>query len=103
MKRASASAGMTPASASCPAACARSSRHVEVIASGLLATELPRAFVGCQRVDDVVDLAFERAVERMLSEADTVIGHAVVLVVVGADLLRPAATLHLLAPRRADL
>src|SRR5437588_12636068 len=100
MKRASASAGVMPASPNRSAACARSSRHVDVIASGLLATELPGALVGRQRVDDVLELAFEHTVQGMLGETDAVVGHPVVLVVVRADLLGPTAALHLLAPRR---
>src|SRR5437762_751710 len=101
MKRASASAGPMPASRRRAVTSARSSRHVMRARLRVVAAELARALVGGKRVDEIVDVAVEQSVERVLREADAVIRDTVVLEVVRPNLLRAAATLHLLPPRRA--
>src|SRR5436190_22164770 len=88
-----------PASASRRVASARSSRQL----IALLPRELARPLIGGKRLDDLVEIAVEHAVERVHRETDAVVGDAVVLVVVGADLLGTTATLHLVASRRAHL
>ena len=79
------------------------SRQLRAHAAVVTPAELTPAFVGRERVDDLVELAVEHAVERVHREPDAVIGDAVLLVVVRADLLGAAAALHLLAARRAHL
>src|SRR5215204_1150655 len=99
MKRASASAGTMPASASSRVASARSFRHV---IGPLFPSELTAAFVGREGLDDFPEVTVEHAVERMQREADPMVGHPIVLVVVRADLLGTAAALHLGRSRRAE-
>src|SRR5437762_3947618 len=115
--RASASAVTMPAAASCRATSPRAASQVSASGVSLssfmrarppawLASrrgELTRPLVGGQRVDDVVELAREHAIERVHGEPDPVIGDAVLLVVVRADLLGPPASLHLIAAHRAEL
>ena len=63
--------------------------------------QLLGALCGGEGVGDLVErlAAGEHLVERVQRDADAVVGHAVLLEVVRADLLRPAATLHLITPR----
>ena len=68
-----------------------------------VAVELPRALGGGERVGDLVELPGEHLVERVQREADAVVGDAVLLVVVRADLLGAPAALHLAAPGRRQL
>src|SRR5262249_46264594 len=64
------------------------------------ARQLARAFPRRQRVEHVSELTVEHSVGRVQRDRDAVIGAPVLLVVVRADLLRPAAPLHLVAPGR---
>src|SRR5262249_46319953 len=67
--------------------------------------ELAAALVGGERVDDLVELLLpgEDLLERVQRHPDPVVGDPVLLEVVGADLLGPAAALHLAAPGRREL
>ena len=51
-------------------------------------------FVGRQRVDDLVELARQHPVERVQRQLDPMVGHAIVLEVVRADLLGTPAAFH---------
>src|SRR4051794_37344433 len=61
----------------------------------LIAGELACPFVGCERVDDVVEIAGQHFLQSIDGEPDAVVGDPVLLVVVGADLLATAATADL--------
>ena len=65
--------------------------------------ELTPAFVGGERVDDLVEIAGQHPIEGVQREPDAMIGDAVLLEVVRADLLGATAALHLLAAGGADL
>src|SRR5579859_847202 len=94
-----------PAPASRPAISPRTSRQVRGIALVIPASpraQLTPAFVGGELVDDLVEVAGQHAIEGVHREPDAMIGDAVLLVVVRADLLGAAAAFHLLAASGAD-
>src|SRR3954453_16662610 len=99
MNRASASAGTIPASASSRAASERSFRQDMNL---LFPSELASPFVGGERLDHRIEGAVQNSVEGMQREPDAVVGHAVVLVVVRADLFGATAALHLRRARRTE-
>src|SRR5829696_3113429 len=69
---------------------AHSCRHVTVPSSSIDSVaggQLPRPLVGDERIDDVVQVACQHVGEPVDGEADAVVGDAVLLVVVGANLL----------------
>src|SRR4029079_13237088 len=63
----------------------------------LIAGELAGPFVGCQRVDDVVEVSGQHLLQSVDREPDAVVRDAVLLVVVGADLLAPTTAADLRA------
>ena len=77
------------------------SSHDGCSASG--ACQLLRALVRHQRVDDLVELTGEHAVELVERQSDAMVGDAVLLEVVGADLLGASATSDLAASSVAEL
>src|SRR5581483_11199472 len=90
MRRAADPSSRRPASAS-------SARHVGPSVTRV--AEPPRLLVVHERVGDLVELTGEDPVELVQRQVDAVIGDAVVLVVVRADLFAPTATADLTAPR----
>ncbi len=107
MRRASTRGLATPASARRRSASSSRLPQATVSAAGpsgpapgltaALVLELAAALVGDQRVDDLVELAGQDLVELVEVEVDAVVGDPVLLEVVGADLLGPAAAAHLVA------
>src|SRR3954449_3581496 len=67
----------------------------QLTVSSLIAGELAGALVGCERVDDVVEIAGQHFLQSVDRETDAVVGDAVLFVVVGADLLAATATTNL--------
>src|SRR3954453_9454816 len=61
----------------------------------LIAGELAGALVGCERVDDVIEIAGQHFLQSVDGEPDAVVGDAVLFVVVGADLLAATAATDL--------
>ena len=64
---------------------------------------MARAFVARERLDDLVEIAVEHPVEGMHRETDAMVGDAIVLEVVRANLLGPPAALHLITTRGRNL
>src|SRR3954447_144024 len=78
--------------------CDHSWRIVTPPASGIEVGELARSLVEQQRLDDEGEGSGEHVGEAIDREADAVIGDAVLLVVVGADLLAATTAAHLRPP-----
>ena len=80
------------------AASSHNSRHDTVpVTRSRLARELPRPLLGGERIDRLVEIAGEHVLQAVDREPDAVVGEAVLLEVVGADLLATPTPTHLRA------